>query len=496
MDHREKTIIILAAAVMVRIIFWMTTPVTGDACFHYSVSRYIAETHEIPSFEYQSGPNPFWWPPLFHILTAAIFKLTGILTLSPLIFSIAGLVLFHIFVKEFYPKIATESLLILSFLPLHLYYSSIGYFETLLFLLSVASYHFYFRHLAKKGGISLAYAVIAAGLSALTHYHGLIPLLAISSHLFLTDRRRGLTFLMIGLLIASPWYARNYLVFGNPIWPKVHPGYYPDDIAVQSPPLTQNILNLASPTRWIGVFFDFWIGAPNSGEDFADNVAIGSRRFPLFMPAMMIWLASILAFSLLAKKGFIHMRKDGRMGFMLLVLLACLVPFMMNNLARMFISFSPFIIIAIASGYQRIDNRFKTIALAVGLMLLTIGSYGYSYTYRQINSGYQPFFQKIRDQVGLEKVIMPFNIQDCIYHTGRHCVRIGSTGGIPKINVENIDEIIRDHDIGYVCCSSMHWDAVPEDEKSICERYGQEKATINYVNQDVWGRCWDVNART
>jgi 4-amino-4-deoxy-L-arabinose transferase-like glycosyltransferase len=141
MDDRSKAALILAAGALVRLVFWLTTPVTGDALFHYSIAKYISDTYSVPTFEYVTGPNPFWWPPLFHIITALLYKLTGVLTLTPLVFGLVGLFMFYVFCRRFYPNDAVTATLVLAFLPFHVYYSSVGYFETLMFFLAVCAFY-------------------------------------------------------------------------------------------------------------------------------------------------------------------------------------------------------------------------------------------------------------------------------------------------------------------------------------------------------------------
>jgi hypothetical protein len=495
MSDGKRALAVISAGVLVRLVFWLTTPVTGDACFHYSISKYIAETLSIPTFECETASNPFWWPPLFHATTAVVYRLTSFLTLTPLLFGVLGLTAFYFFCKRFYPETALTATLILAFLPFHMYYSSIGYFETLLFLLAVTAFHYYLRFLQEGGTRNLAYSAAASGLSALTHYHGLVPLLAVSAHLFLRDRRKAVVVLVAGLLIASPWYARNFIVFGNPVWPKIYSGRYPDDADFQKIPLGTAVSRMASPGRWMGVFFDFWIGAPNSGEDFWKNVEVGESRYPFFIHVMVFWLVAILLFSLLALKGFLLMKEEGAVFFPLLVFAISLAPFIVNSLARMFVAFIPFTAIAMAKGLDVFKPGGRHIILAVAFLLFVGGSYSYAYTYKRIREDYNPFFDEIKSRTPADaRIIMPFpsTTPDCVYYTERCCPRIGRTGGIPDINAGNIESIISEYDIDYVCCSTLHWDINPERYKRICEHFKNVKPFIDYTRGDVWGRCWDA----
>jgi len=483
----------IIAGTLVRILFWATTPVTGDATFHYNIAKYIADTYTIPSFEYVTGPNPFWWPPLFHILTALVYKITGILTLTPLLFGVAGLIAFSVFARKFYPKQAETATVILAFLPFHVYYSSIGYFETLMFLLAVAAFHFYFSYLKTASRRDFAYAILMSALSASTHYHGFIPLIAIGLHMLVKSDKKAVTFIVLGLLLSSPWYVRNYVVFGNPIWPKVWGGNFPGDTAVTHVTLRENVASLASPGKWGDVFFDFWIGAPNSGEDLKSNIAVGRSRLPLFDLFMMPWAAAIVAASAAAIWGAYRMRKKEIL-FPALVFITCLGPLVSNGLARMFVALFPFIVVYMADGYMGLKLKYKHILLAVALVSYIGGSYAYSLTYKQMRDPYIPFFKLMEEKIPQgANVVVPFNIQDCIYYSGRRCLRIGSTGGIPTPTQGTLDSILQDYDISYVCCSSLNWNALSASDKMICDRFNDAKLHINYIQGGIWGRCWVVN---
>ncbi|MFH1055825.1 MAG: hypothetical protein V1744_07025, partial [Candidatus Altiarchaeota archaeon] len=404
---------ILLAGVLVRLLFFVTTPVTGDACFHYSIAKYISTNLKLPTFEYVTGPDPFWWPPLFHVLTAAIYKLTGILTLSPFLFGSIGLVAFYLLCRRHYPDIAETATLILSFLPFHVYYSSIGYVDSLIFLLAVSSYHLYLNYI--KSGKGLLYPILTSALCALTHYYGMVVPLSIAAHLFLRERKKALLFIVAVMLLASPAYIKNYLVFGNPIWPKLYGGFYPNSPSVQSLPLSVALRDISNPGRWVGVFFDFWIGAPNSGDDIMDNINVGTSIYPLFTVFLLGWLILITASTLLMVKGVASVKEKRSLILPLLVFLISLLAFALNGLSRMFVAFIPFMVIALALGYNSLKLKYTHYILALALLSFIGGSYAYSYTYMNLRQAYQPFWDMMKAQIPSDAiVIMPFNLGECL----------------------------------------------------------------------------------
>ena len=47
--------------------------VSGDGCWHLSAGKYIADNRKIPLNEPLGREEPFWSPPLYHILAAAVY---------------------------------------------------------------------------------------------------------------------------------------------------------------------------------------------------------------------------------------------------------------------------------------------------------------------------------------------------------------------------------------------------------------------------------------
>lgn len=482
---------IIIAGIIIRILFWHTTPVTGDASFHYSIAQYIANTGSIPVFEYQTGPDPFWWPPLFHISAAFVFAVSGVVELTPLLFGIAGIFAFRRFCMAHYEKNADTATAILSFLPFHIYYSSIGYLETLMFLLCVGAFHFYLNHLKTKSVKDLIFSCIICALCAGTHYHGFVPLMGITGHLALSRKKTAIAFLVAGLMLSSPWYVRNHIVFGNPIWPKVHGGFYPHHSGVASEPASLMILNLLDPERWSALFLEFWVGAPNSGEDFWENTGIGRDSVPFFTFFLLLWLLMTIAATATGFWGFLRAKNDSSAQLALIVFFASLLPFSANGLARMFIAAIPFALAYMAAGFSAWGFRKKHILAAIACISFVGVSYAYSYTYMDIRSRLNPFFDMIGEDIPSDAgVIMPHNVQECLYYTGKKCIRIGGVAGMPYPTEENIDIVLKDNDIGFVCCTSFWSRAYKDHDRIICERFADEEPVIEHLSGDLWGRCW------
>src|SRR5581483_6541024 len=77
--------------------------------------------------------------------------------------------------------------------------------------------------LRRSGRVNDAlWAGLAAGVAAGSKYHGLIFLAAFALLVpVLTRQRRGLALGLFGAaaVVALPWYVRNWIVAGNPVYP-------------------------------------------------------------------------------------------------------------------------------------------------------------------------------------------------------------------------------------------------------------------------------------
>ena len=93
-NYKKLTIAVIAIAIIIRIILSSLHTISGDACWHYTASKFIANEKRFPLHEQIGRDEPFWPPPLFHIISAVFYKVTGNfgLKLVPLIFGILTLI--------------------------------------------------------------------------------------------------------------------------------------------------------------------------------------------------------------------------------------------------------------------------------------------------------------------------------------------------------------------------------------------------------------------
>jgi len=205
--------------------------VSGDGCWHMLSSKFIAQSQKFPLFEPLGRDEPFWSPPLYHILVAVVYSIFNsfyhnaanfaIKFVSP-IFGILTLIFSFLVIKKLTnPKIAFYSAIFLAFVPIFIDYSILSYVESTMMFFVVLSIYFLINGKIALSGISL-------GLSILAKYNGIfiMPVLLFilykkyeNKKLFL---KKSLILIALSLLIASPWLIRNWVLLGNPVWPFVN----------------------------------------------------------------------------------------------------------------------------------------------------------------------------------------------------------------------------------------------------------------------------------
>lgn len=228
--------IVLFIGIALRFAIASYTVEGGDPCYHLSAARFIGRNLQIPLFE-PLGREIFAHEPLFH-LTAAPFYIAfeqlnlgdfGMHLVSPIFGSLSLVFSYLISRKLFNRKIALYALIFTAFIPLHIYHSTTAHIDmAAAFFVTLSVY------LAVNGSFYGSSA--AFGLSVLGRINSvfLAPF-----HAFMIIRRNKgkyfkilkllAIFFFITFLILLPWYARNYALLHNPVWPFLNSffgGYY------------------------------------------------------------------------------------------------------------------------------------------------------------------------------------------------------------------------------------------------------------------------------
>lgn len=201
--------------------------VSGDGCWHIPVGKFIANNQKIPLFEPLGRDEPFWNPPLYHLIVALVYYIFShfshsaanfaVKFISPA-FGILSLVFSFLIIKKLInSKIAFYSTLFLAFIPIFIDYSILSYVESTVTFFAVLSVYFLVNGRFVLAGVS-------AGLAMLTKYNGAFILPVLIYILYKKFDRKvflknALIIAVLPLLVALPWFIRNWLLLGNPVWP-------------------------------------------------------------------------------------------------------------------------------------------------------------------------------------------------------------------------------------------------------------------------------------
>ncbi|MBI2661672.1 glycosyltransferase family 39 protein [Candidatus Woesearchaeota archaeon] len=364
---------------------------SGDACYHFSIGRFIAEEGNIPFQEPFGRDEPFWAPPLFHFIIAVVYSAFApfgfeaanfaIKLISPA-FGAGSLILAFLLARRLYgAKTAMWSVFFYAFLPLSMDYGIFGYVDGILSFFVLLSVY-----LMVKGRILLS--SIAAGLAILTKYNGgfVVPVL-----IFIAWKRYGrdsrqkellkhvLLIMIISSLIGLVWFARNWLLLGNPVWPffnSIFDGFRVQSFA-NSGVGSVNILNLFDyrliTTIYLGVF-----GVPDGNINTLNFLDF--QWLPLLFAA---WLAVAFFFIFPLIFGFAKGKYRNMLMLWVLSFLVLAVFYVINSsvaVSRLMLPAFPAIAIFWAIGIGKLLNKknkkfsfvFKQVLVA-GMLLASLG---------------------------------------------------------------------------------------------------------------------------
>lgn len=361
----------------------------GDSQWHLSVARFIARTGEIPLFE-PLGRATFWVPPLYHICAAIFYKIFSIIGqgaatksmnfVSP-IFGSLSLVVMYLFAKKMFNKrVALFSLIFLTFIPIHIYYSTLQHLDiTITFFVLLTVYFLYTKH--------LYLGAIAAGLGTLTKYtvFFMFPLFMFliywnnrdSKRIFKNTIKHLLIFFLIIAIIGAPWYIRNITTVGTPFYPILNTffekiGFTP--IIELEYKLQPSLSNLFRPTLPFEFYLDMFgvpLGIPSN------LLYLDVPFFPLFIG---VWLAITVLFFIPIIFGLI-VKKNSQLKYMLwLWIVPIFVLLSISELLeygqlflRYFLPIFPAVALLWALGFGKIIELLKTKRAKIFIYVLLIG---------------------------------------------------------------------------------------------------------------------------
>jgi 4-amino-4-deoxy-L-arabinose transferase-like glycosyltransferase len=307
-SHTKLAIAIIAAAITLRFVLASFYHVSGDGCWHNSVARFIAREGKLPLFESFGRDEPFWAPPLFHAVLALFYKTFGAFgnsiadfsakMVSPLFGSLSLVFSYLVAAKLFGKRTALYATLFLAFIPLSIDYNVFSYVGGLLSFLVVLSVYFAINN-------RVVSSAVCFGLAILTKYNGafIMPLLLYIIYRNNKKRfaRNAAVFLSICSLIGLPWFIRNWIYLGNPVWPffnTLFNGYYSESFALSGVG-SFDFANFFSIGGLVSFYLGFF-GVPNGNYHALSFVNV--PHLPLLFG---IWLCGTMIFCLPLLLGLI-----------------------------------------------------------------------------------------------------------------------------------------------------------------------------------------------
>lgn len=261
--YAELSIVVIIAGIILRAVLMSMHTISGDACWHLSASKFMADNLKIPFDENigRSRFEPFWPSPLFHITAALFYALFGEfgLKLAPFIFGSLSLVVAYLVFRRLLNETqAFYAIFFMSFLPIGIDYSVLGYPESAVTFFIILSIYLSINSRFFLSGVS-------AGLATLAKFTGpfVIPALLFLAYRGSKDSKDAIkNFIFVAvvpLVISLPWFIRNWLLLGNPVWPFLNFIFH----GLQAESYSGfGLVNLAQPSTYMITYLGFF-GVPD-----------------------------------------------------------------------------------------------------------------------------------------------------------------------------------------------------------------------------------------
>ena len=303
--YRKLSIAVIIAAIVLRIVLASVHTISGDACWHFSAAKFIANEKQFPLFEKIGRDEPFWPSPLFHVVSAFFYTFLGGfgLKLTPFLFSNLSLIIAYLIFKKFLNEKQTfYATLFMSFLPIGIDYSVLGYPESTIVFFIILSVYFAVNSRFLLSGIAAGFAI----LSKFTGPFVILTLLFLAYKGSKNKKEMIKNFIFVTavpLIISLPWLIRNWALLGNPVWPFLN--FIFNGLQAESYS-GLSLANLAQPSTYAIAYLGFF-GVPD-----------GHYRAFFFFDIPYIWLLiSIFAIATLIfiLPLFFGFKKDKKINF-------------------------------------------------------------------------------------------------------------------------------------------------------------------------------------
>ena len=360
--------------------------VSGDGCWHIQSGKFIAQNGKFPLFEPLGRDEPFWSPPLYHIITAVVYYFFNVFNhnaanfaiklVSP-IFGILTLIFSFLVIKKLTnSKIAFYSAIFLAFIPIFIDYSVLSYVESTMAFFVILSIYFLINDKITLSGISL-------GMSVLAKYNGvfIIPVLLFITYKKYENKKlflkKSLILIVLALFIASPWLIRNWSLLGNPVWPFVNFIFN----GFESNSYSQaNWHNLARPDLYISTYLGIF-GVPDG-----NFYVFSFIKIPYSELLIGVWLLGTIIFFLPLIIGIFKSNKSKdkpKNNNLKWILLIWVIPYLIlfivyaanvgTLISRIIIPIFPALAIFWAYGFDYLRNKNYGKIFSIAIILIIFG---------------------------------------------------------------------------------------------------------------------------
>ena len=370
--YTKLAIIIIIIGILLRFTLASVYHISGDGCWHFSVARFIADEGKIPLFEQFGRDEPFWAPPVFHLILAFFYKTFSIFSqnaaefsmkmVSPL-FSSLTLIVSYLIIKElFSKKTALYSLIFLTFIPLSMDYGIFGYVDSTLSFFVVLSVYFMLKN-------KLVSSALCFGLAILTKYNGgfIFPVLLLI--IYKKNKKdflkKTLLFISISALVGLPWFARNWIQLGNPVWPFFNSIFQGLELYLTSHVGSAKIMSLFSLNGLMAFYLGFF-GIPNGNIN-----TLFFFKIPALKLLFTIWLIATITFIFPLFLGLKKLKHKNILFTWIISYIILILLYVVSagwSISRFMLPALPAIALIWSNGLDKI--RYKKIATTILAMIL------------------------------------------------------------------------------------------------------------------------------